>query len=117
MRRTTVIAALLCLSSAVPLRAQSTSDSPGQGASVAGELRLVNRKDADVTVELRLVTPNGCDGAIVAARRVEPGTTIVLRTSQAFCIRRESTGVAGTRVRSAWERKDARAGTSTEVIL
>lgn len=117
MRRAAAIAALLCLAAAGRLGAQSTSASPDRAASVAGELRLVNRRDTDVTVELRLVTPNGCDGAVVVVRRVGAGTAIVLRTSQTICLRRERIGAAGTRMRSAWERKDARAGTSTEVIL
>jgi hypothetical protein len=84
-------------------------------AQIAEGLRLRNGAAIALRVEIRV--GEDCDTAKpIATRTVQPGRFWVIRSSQAFCLRREA-AAGGVAAWLPWERKQPVKGRIEEVVL
>ena len=97
----------------------ATAQQPSVAAAPVGGLRIVNRSPTPLTLEVRTAVGTDCaKGDVVRTQTIAAGATVVIRSSQALCIRRETLdATTGRRVPRAWERKALRPGVIEEVIL
>ena len=113
---------LRCVSAALLLcsRTAAMAQQPTVTARApVGGLRIVNRSATPLTLEVRTAVGADCaKGDVVRTQTIAAGATVVIRSSQALCIRRETLdATTGRRVPRAWERKALRPGVIEEVIL
>ena len=115
------VATALVVLPRVPLAAQVTAASPSAVSTTvaaAGGIRLVNRSTTALQVELRAARGGDCStGTSGRLQSVAVGATIVIRSSQALCLRRPTVDGAGVRTTPRWELKVMRRGVIEEVIL
>jgi hypothetical protein len=82
-----------------------------------GGLKLRNASVIPLTVEIRVGLGETCDTAtLIATRTLAPGGSLVIRSSQPLCVRREA-AVGGVAQRQGWEKKVPMRGKVEEVVL